>query len=319
MKSSLYWTGRSSSGRSEPSARVSAVSVAAVLSLLAFAATAAGQPASLARCEVELDRENYAPATREAQAFLRAHPDSVPARILLARAYMGVNDGTAALSELHSALLRDPDSIDALYYLSKLAGIMSIQEFGVVRRNAPDSARMHQIRAETLEAQQDVDGAEREYLAALEKRPGTAYIMNALGDLKRHDKQYREALRWYEQVIAMDPDNYDALYGAGASYQLLHEGDPLPLFRRALKADPSSIAAKIALGEALLLAHDTPEAVTFLEQAARAEPNFRRLQYLLGRAYQLAGRKEEARLAFERSRALAAREDEEDRQLMGIK
>ena len=66
--------------------------------------------------------------------------------------------------------------MDALYYLSKLAGVMSIQEFVVVGRNAPDSARMHQIRAETLEAQQGRgrDGAEREYLAALEKVPGTA-------------------------------------------------------------------------------------------------------------------------------------------------
>ena len=329
MRSLPYWIGLLSSRRIEPvakagargvvSVKVSSVRATITLALLAFAATAADQPASLARCQVELDREDYASATREAQALLRVHPDSVPARVLLARAYMGVNNGTAALSELHSALQREPDSIDALYYLSKLAGVMSIQEFGVVGRDAPDSARMHQIRAEILEAQQDVDGAEREYLVALKKRPGTAYIMNALGDLKRHDKQYVEALRWYEKVIAKDPDNYDALYGAGASYQLLHQADALPLFRRALKADPSSIAAKIALGEALLQANNTAEAVTFLEQAARAEPNFRRLQYLLGRAYQLAGRNEEARLAFERSRALAARDDEEDRQLMGIK
>ena len=42
--------------------------------------------------------------------------------------------------------------------------------------------------------------------------------MNTLGDLKRHDKQYREAL---PLVRAGDrewtPINYDALYGAGAS------------------------------------------------------------------------------------------------------
>jgi predicted Zn-dependent protease len=295
------------------------VRVTTILALLALAATAADQPAGLARCAVELDREDYASATRDARSFLRLHPESVAARVFLARAYMGSNNGTAALSELHSALLREPDSIDALYYLSKLAGVMSVQEFGVVGRDAPDSARMHQIRAETQEAQGDADGAEREYLVALEKRPGTSYIMNALGDLNRHQKQYREALRWYEQVIAKEPDNYDALYGAGASYQLLHQGDPLPLFRRALKADPSSIAAKLALGAALLRAHNAAEAVRFLEQAAKADPQFLQLQFLLGRAYQLVGRGEEARLAFERYHALAAREDEEERQLMVVK
>jgi tetratricopeptide (TPR) repeat protein len=232
---------------------------------------------------------------------------------------MGSNNGTAALSELHAALVREPDSIDALYYLSKLAAVMSVQEFGVVGRIAPDSARMHQLRGETLEAQKDPGGAEREYLVALEKRPGTAYIMNALGDLKRHERQYAEALRWYEQVLAKDPNNYDALYGAGASYQFLRQPQAVPLLRRALKADPSSVAAKMALGEALLMTNNAAEAVTFLEQAVKADPNVRLLQFFLGRAYQMAGRKEEAWAAFERSRVLAAREDEEDRQSMGVK
>ena len=142
--------------------------------------------------------------------------------------------------------------------------------------------------------------------------------MNALGDLKRHERQYPAALRWYQQVIARDPNNYDALYGAGASYQLMHQADALPLLRRALKSDPSSLAARMALGEALLT-DNAAEAVTFLEQAAKADPNFRRLQFLLGRAYQAVGRGEEARLAFERSRALAAQEDEEDRKSLGGK
>lgn len=329
MKSSLYWIGRLNFERGEPvaitwvrgvvSIKASAVRVATILALLALAATAADQPGDLARCAVDLDREDYASAIRGAQSFLRLHPESVPARVLLARAYMGLNNGIAALSELHSALLREPDSIDALYYLSKLAGVLSVQEFGTVGRKAPDSARMHQIRAETLEAQKDAAGAEREYLVALEKRPGTAYIMNALGDLKRHERQYSEALLWYEKVIAKDPDNYDALYGAGASYQLLRQPDALPLLRRALKVDPSSVAAKMALGEALLMTNNAAEAVTFLEQAVKADPNLRLLQFFLGRAYQLVGRKEESRLAFERSRVLAAQEDEEERLLMGGK
>ena len=91
----------------------------------------------------------------------------------------------------------------------------------------------------------------------------------------------------------------------GPAASFLHQGDPLPLYHGQApeETNPSSIAAKIALGERPCCWHTTlsPEAVSFFEQAARAEPDFRRLQYLLGRAYQLAGRKEEARLAFERS------------------
>jgi len=216
-----------------------------------------------------------------------------------------MNDGDAALQQLHDALRRDPASLDALYYFSKLTGVLSQQEFASVARIAPESARMHQIRAEALEAQGDTSGAEREYLTALEKRPDTAYIMNALGDLKRHETRYAEALAWYEKVLAKHPENYDALYGAGASLRLAHTPEKaLPLFRRALQVDPSSLAAKMALGESLLFTENAREAVPLLEQAAKADPQLRRLQYLLGRAYQMVGRDKDAERAFERYRKL---------------
>src|SRR3954451_6187772 len=123
MRSSPCSIGRLSFGRGEPlaiawargvvSIRISTVRVATILVLLAYAATAADQADhgdhvdhadGLARCAVELDREDYASASRDAQSFLRLHPESVAARVLLARAFMGLNNGIAALSELHSAL-----------------------------------------------------------------------------------------------------------------------------------------------------------------------------------------------------------------------
>jgi tetratricopeptide (TPR) repeat protein len=285
----------------------------------AFALQAAPQPADLLQCAKQLDRGDFVAAARDAEAIVRKDSESVAARILLARAYMGLNNGAGALSELHAALQHEPDSLDALYYLSKLTGILSAQAFGAVAELAPDSARMHQIRAETLEAQKDADGAAREYMAALEKRPGTTYILNAMGDLERHEKKYSDALKWYEQVIAKDPGNYDALYGAGASYWLSHQEEKaLPFFQNALEADPSSIAAKMALGEALLYAKNGPRAVVLLEEAAKADPQFRRLQFLLGKAYQMVGRPADARIAFERYRRLASQQGAEDLRTLGI-
>lgn len=269
------------------------------------------QPADLEGCATALDRGEYANASRQAQAYVRLHPDAVQARILLARAFIGLNNAPAALDQLRAALRRDPKSLDALYYTSKLTGLLSQQEFAFVVEHAPDSARTHQIRAETMEAQGDAAGAEREYLAAIEQRPRTASLMNSLGDLMRHQKRYKDALPWYAKTLESDPGNYDALYGSGASYQLMEDSDKaLPFYRKALAADPSSIAAKMALGEALLLTGHEKDAVPLLEEAARTDPNFRRLQFLLGRAYQLTGRAEDSRRAFERMRTLAGHEDE---------
>src|SRR4051794_32684874 len=109
MKSSLYWIGRLNSERGEQvaiawqrgvvSIKTFPVRVATILALLAFAATAADEPGDLARCAVALDREDYASVIRDAQSFLHLHPESVPARVLLARGYMGLDNGIAALSE----------------------------------------------------------------------------------------------------------------------------------------------------------------------------------------------------------------------------
>lgn len=291
--------------------RFSSLLVCVAAAALAQSPTPDAFNKALAGCSRALDRGEYASAARLAQAQVRLHPDSVPARVLLAQAFMGMNNAPAALEQLQAAPRRDPKSLDALYYTSKLTGLLSQQEFAFVAEHAPDSARMHQIKAETLEAQGDAAGAEREYLASLEKRPRTASILNALGDLMRHQKRYADSLPWYGRTLEVDPGNYDALYGSAASYQLMEDSErALPLFRRALGADPASIAAKMALGEVLLDTRHEKEAVPLLEEAARADPTFRRLQFLLGRAYQLTGRSEDSRRAFERMRSLAGQDDE---------
>jgi len=280
------------------------VAIRVVLPIVLAAALTAQQP-DLDRCAAALDRGDFRSAGQLAHAILRRDPASAPAHVLLARAHLGLNEGGAALQQLRAALRRDPNSADALYYVVKVTGILSQQEFASVAALAPDSARTHQITAEALEARGDAAGAEREYLAALEKKPGTAYIMNALGDLKRHERQYDDALAWYTKVLEKDQDNYDALYGSGACRRLSHvPEEALPFFRRALKVDPSSVAAKMALGESLLFTGRAQEAVPLLEEAAKAGPRIRRLQALLARAYQATGRAEDAERVFERYRKM---------------
>jgi tetratricopeptide (TPR) repeat protein len=83
------------------------------------AAAAAGSgPSAVERA---LDRADYAAALRVAKSL----PPSANTHVLAARAYMGQNDGAKALRELRAALRQNPKSLDALYYVSKLAGVLS--------------------------------------------------------------------------------------------------------------------------------------------------------------------------------------------------
>jgi predicted Zn-dependent protease len=131
--------------------------------------------------------------------------------------------------------------------------------------------------------------------------------MNALADLKRATAEYGPALELYDKVLAQDAGNYDALYGAGACHLRQRDAQrALPFFRRALKADPNSVAAKMAVGETLLVSGQGTQAIAMLEEAARSDPNFKRLQYLLARAYRAAGRQEDAERALKAYRQLDA-------------
>lgn len=279
--------------------------------LIWLAASAAAQ--DTASCVAALDRGEYRAAAREAETLLKKYPRSAGVLVLLARAEIGANNAPAALNHLRRAFAAQPDNLDALYYLSKLAAVLSQQQLGYVLERAPDSARAHQIRAEILVAQDKIEEAEREYRTALEKRPGTPALLIALGDLKRQAHDYKGALSWYSQAMEKAPRNYDAVYGAGASYWFLREReDAARLFRLALKIDPSSMAAKLALGEALLALGDNAASLKLLEQAAAVDPNLRRLQLLLMRAYRAEGREEDARRAGERYRVLAAQEEKSE-------
>ncbi len=281
--------------------------------LLAFAPAVFGAAAELERCNSVLDRGDFQAAAREAQAFVKIHPSSADGHVLLARAQMGLNNASAAMRELRAALQRDPNNLDALYYLSKLADVLSRQEFMAMARMDPDSARVHQLQAEGLASAGRPEEAEREYLAALERRPETPAIMNALGDLKRMDKSFKcdEALVWYGKVLDKAPGNFDALYGSGACYLRAEELDKAQkMFSAALKSNPSSIDTRMALGETLLALGKPGDALPFLEAAAKTYSQVKRLQFLLARAYKETGRGADAKQALERYRELSQEEEE---------
>lgn len=270
----------------------------------AFSAEAL-QEEPVRRIELALDRGDFPSARDAAAAWVQEHPKSPEARVLLARAEMGLNQPGDALRDLREALRLDLHNVDALYFVSKLAAVLSGQEFLQLEKVAPDSLRTHQLRAEALTATGDNAGAEREYLAALEHKPNAVFLLNGLGDLQRHQEHYKQASAWYGKALKIEPDNSDALYGLGACFLLAHEpAKAISLFRHALKTDPESTAAAMALGEALLDTGGAREATALLQRAAEADPELKRVQFLLGRAYRATGQEKESQLAFDRYREL---------------
>jgi len=261
-----------------------------------------------------LYRGDYEQAGALASKYLEAHPEDPAARILLARTEIARGRYEPAYEALRKALDLDPANIDALYYLERVCTILSQIEFRRLVEMSPDSFRAHQLMAESYLAQHNQGEAEREYQAALAANPASdekksVEILDALGELKRSEFKFDAALDYYARASRLAPRDYTSAYGSGACH--LYQQNPeraIESFRRALRADPNSAAARLALGDALLRANQAAAAVTELRAAVALSPEMRQAYTLLARAHQKLGQTREAGEALQKEQELAQQE-----------
>lgn len=297
----------SRAGRKEYARRISQMLCLAVA--LAACPLCAGQADGLAEGTRALYQGDYRRAAALATEELKAHPRDPAGRILLARAEIAQGRYDLAFEELRRALHVDPKNIDALYYLGRLCGILSQIEYQRLYALAPDSARVHQLLAESYRAQENTAKAEEEFKAALKANPRSVEVLDALGDLERSRFRFDAAISYYSLANETAPRDYDSAYGLGASY--LYRQDvqrSIEHFRSALEIDPNSAAARLALGDALLRAGQPAEAVKELKAAVALEPDMRQAYTLLARAYRNLNQPREAREALNKANELTQRE-----------
>ena len=256
-----------------------------------------------------LYRGDYEQAGALASKYLEAHPEDPGARILLARTEIARGQYEPGYEALRKALDLDPVNIDALYYLERLCTILSQIEFRRLVETAPDSFRAHQLMAESYLSQHNQGEAEKEYQAALKANPRSVEILDALGELKRSEFKFDAALDYYARASKLAPHDYTSAYGSGACR--LYQQNPqraIESFRRALQADPSSAAARLALGDALLRTNQAAAAITELKAAVALSPEMRQAYTLLARAHQKLGQTREAEQALQKEQKLAQEE-----------
>jgi len=283
--------------------------VVLAMMLVAGGALRADQDADLAETTKALYRGNAVQAATLARSYLKVHPRTPAALILLARAEMAQEKYESAYQSLWRVLRNDPKNIDALYYLAHVCVKLSQQQREELYSLAPDSARVHQLLAESYRVQQNRAKAEEEYLAALRADPRLVEVLNALGDLKRSQFRFDEAVTYYSQSAQIEPRNYQGAYGLGVCH--LYQQNPAKAigeFQRALVLDPESAPARLALGNSLLQVGQVAEAVTELKAAVALEPGMRQAYTLLARAYRRLGQSRETEEALRKSEELTQKE-----------
>ncbi len=289
-----------------------AVAVGALAGVVASSApdlhaqpTRDGQPhEALAAVERALSSGDPDHALELGTAYLKRYPRSPRAHVLMARARLAKGALGDAYEELRHALDADPRDVDALYYLGLVSARLSEAEFRRLAGMNPNSPRLHQLMAESLDAQGQRPAAAREYQAALDGDPTLVPALLGLAKLKRIALECEDAIRLYTRAEALQ-STFDGAYGLGVCESVQQDDEAaVRRFEEAIARDPRAAVAWVGLGTALNKLRRPADAIPKLRHAIELEPAMGEAYYALGAAYRANHQPERAAEAFRKAEQL---------------
>src|SRR5262245_51113087 len=234
-------------------------------------------------------------------AYLKEHPADARAHVLMARVEIARDNYDGAYDALQAALKADPRNVDALYYLGIVTSTLAQQQFHDLETKAPDSALMHELAAEALAAQDKRSAAEKEYEAALARRPNLLESLLGLARLQRIRLACDTAIPLYDRAEVIRP-TFDGAYGRAMCQSLLQDDEAaVKSFEQAIEREPRAAVAWVGIGSSLNKLRRSKEAIAKLQHAIELEPTMGEAYYALGLTYQSAGQTELAQEAFKKA------------------
>jgi tetratricopeptide (TPR) repeat protein len=153
-------------------------------------------------------------------------------------------------------------------------------------RLGENSYRMHQVRGEYFDLNNDADHAIKEYEKAVTLKPNVASLHYALGSAYWKSSRVNEAADEFRRAIELDPRHYMAHHKLGMV--LLELNDPakaLAEFRAALNEQPGLANAYLGLGKALYQQGEYTAAVPIIQRYIALAPEDPTPHYLLSQVF----------------------------------
>jgi tetratricopeptide (TPR) repeat protein len=158
-------------------------------------------------------RLEFVPSVRN--THLWKFPSDVPVRMILGRTELAQGKFDDAFETIRRMLALDPKNIDALYYLSLLAKELAQRENQRPFSLAPDFYRVHQLLGAAALTAGNKGDAEKEFLLALRINPRSMELPTELGELKRSQGKFEEAINYFTQAEQFGTLSYEIAYGLG--------------------------------------------------------------------------------------------------------
>jgi tetratricopeptide (TPR) repeat protein len=151
-------------------------------------------------------------------------------------------------------------------------------------RDYPKSYRVRLILARQLTLRGDLAGAASHLRTALQLRPDAFEALSGLGEVLQGQHNYKEAVKCYERIIALQPTHADAhLQLANCRNELGDRAGAVESLREGIRCRPEFGPARRVLGRLLADMGQNAEAAEQLQQALRLDPGDTEARELLDR------------------------------------
>jgi predicted Zn-dependent protease len=240
---------------------------------------------------------------------LPASPFRTNAQMELLELYYQVHDLDKAEEVLHMLERENPTNTDVLYAAYRIYADLANRARDSLSLVAPDSGRMHELMAQHLINEGNVQGAIAQYRKALEADPKLSGVHYELGEAILQDSTSATALNAAEQefeaALRENPADASSEARLGMILDLRSEWEQaMQHYATALKIAPNNPLAQAGMGRILIRTGKRAEAVSYLEGASRNDPLNANLHYQLAIVYRELDRTGDADREFAAYRKL---------------
>ncbi|MBL3701555.1 tetratricopeptide repeat protein [Sulfitobacter sp. BDSS02] len=198
-----------------------------------------------------------------------------------------------------------PDHVDAILLNAELLDNLGQYDLAVstykqVPQDSPEYSAAELGRAEALRRAAKPDAAIEALENLAKTYPDMPMIYSSLGDLRRQEEEYKEAVKAYDRAIELTEEGAQAtwflLYARGISHERLKEWEEAEAdFRQALELNPEQPQVLNYLGYSLVERQENlEEALSMIERAVAARPDSGYIVDSLGWVLYRMGRYDEA-------------------------
>jgi putative PEP-CTERM system TPR-repeat lipoprotein len=237
-------------------------------------------------------------ASKAAEYFAKASkldPENANKKTSLALAHLAQGNTSSAFDELEKISQADKGitadlALVAAYQKNNQLD-KALKAIDSLEKKQPDNAAIYNLRAQTLLAKKDLQGARQSYEKSLSINPGFFPAAAGLATLDINENKPAEAAKRFEAILANDPKNTQALL-ALAEMRTNNGGsteEVAGLLNKAITATPTEVAPRVALIQFYMRAKDAKKALAVANDAVAAFPEKPEILDVLGQVQQNSG------------------------------